>query len=275
MLFRSATLSEILLHTKLSRFTIPGVAHWFVMVGFVALLGTLIQAIGQIFAADFVLPVIGNWSAYRYFNLFIASTTGFGIILLILVRQLNRWFHINRTSRFLGSKSWKAYYVEATILGVVICVIALDIYEHQTYLNTVAIQNWASVKVIISMLWFIVIASDLTMGVAWHRFLAPINVYFKRRPDALGALPEMISHGQPINFEDPKEDDIFGIGKSADISWKGLLDMASCTECGRCQSQCPAWHTEKPLSPKLLIMAMRDHALTKVQSDAKIPGNVI
>ena len=270
-----ATLSEILLHTKLSRFTIPGVAHWFVMVGFVALLGTLIQAIGQIFAADFVLPVIGNWSAYRYFNLFIASTAGFGIILLILVRQLNRWFHINRTSRFLGSKSWKAYYVEATILGVVICVIALDIYEHQTYLNTVAIQNWASVKVIISMLWFIVIASDLTIGVAWHRFLAPINVYFKRRPDALGALPEMISHGQPINFEDPKEDDIFGIGKSADISWKGLLDMASCTECGRCQSQCPAWHTEKPLSPKLLIMAMRDHALTKVQSDAKIPGNVI
>ena len=134
-----ATLSEILLHTKLSRFTIPGVAHWFVMVGFVALLGTLIQAIGQIFAADFVLPVIGNWSAYRYFNLFIASTTGFGIILLILVRQLNRWFHINRTSRFLGSKSWKAYYVEATILGVVICVIALDIYEHQTYLNTVEI----------------------------------------------------------------------------------------------------------------------------------------
>ena len=270
-----ATIREILLHTKLSRFTIPGVAHWFVMVGFVALLGTLIQAIGQLFAADFVLPIIGHLSAYRYFNLFIASTTGFGIILLILIRQLNRWFHINRTSRFLGSKSWKAYYVEATILAVVVCVIALDIYEHQNYLNTVAIQNWASAKVIISMLWFVVIASDLTMGVAWHRFLAPFNLYFKRRPDALGPLPQMISNGQPINFEDPKEDDIFGIGKAADISWKGLLDMASCTECGRCQSQCPAWHTEKPLSPKLLIMAMRDHALVKVQSEEKIVGNVI
>ena len=140
------------------------------------------------------------------------------------------------------------------------------------------VQLIAAIKILVSMLWVIVIALNLNMGVAWHRFLAPFNIFFKRNLDgspALGELPEMISHGVPINFEDPKEDDIFGIGKSADISWKGLLDMASCTECGRCQSQCPAWHTDKPLSPKLLIMAMRDHALTKVESDEPIVGNVI
>jgi Fe-S oxidoreductase len=128
------------------------------------------------------------------------------------------------------------------------------------------------------MTWFIVIAANLTMGVAWHRFLAPFNIFFKRNVSAtptLGALPEMLSHGKPIDFEDPKEDDVFGIGKAADISWKGLLDMASCTECGRCQSQCPAWHTEKPLSPKLLVMAMRDHALAKVPSDKPIVGETI
>tara|TARA_B110000503_G_C7137472_1_gene409437 strand:+ start:1 stop:1152 length:1152 start_codon:yes stop_codon:yes gene_type:complete len=51
--------------------------------------------------------------------------------------------------------------------------------------------------------------------------------------------------------------------------------MASCTECGRCQSQCPAWHTDKPLSPKLLIMAMRDHALSNLSSDEKIVGEII
>jgi Fe-S oxidoreductase len=39
-----------------------------------------------------------------------------------------------------------------------------------------------------------------------------------------------------------------------------MLDFTTCTECGRCQSQCPAWNTEKPLSPKLLIMDLRDHA---------------
>ena len=128
----------------------------------------------------------------------------------------------------------------------------------------------AFIKIATSMIWFIIVGLNLNMGIAWHRFLAFFNIYFKRTPtkqNALGALPPMISHGQEINFEDPKEDDVFGIGKAADISWKGLLDMATCTECGRCQSQCPAWHTEKPLSPKLLIMAMRDHGLAKIGSD--------
>jgi Fe-S oxidoreductase len=82
----------------------------------------------------------------------------------------------------------------------------------------------------------------------------------------------MLSKGKPVNFEDPAEDDVFGLGTRGDISWKGLLDMTSCTECGRCQSQCPAWHTDKPLSPKLLIMAMRDHAMSKVVETENLVG---
>src|SRR4029450_6616416 len=54
-----------------------------------------------------------------------------------------------------------------------------------------------------------------------------------------------------------------GIGKVEDFTWKGLLDFTSCTECGRCQSQCPAWNTGKPLSPKLVIMDLREHAYAK------------
>jgi Fe-S oxidoreductase len=54
-----------------------------------------------------------------------------------------------------------------------------------------------------------------------------------------------------------------GVGKIEDFSWKGMLDFATCTECGRCQSQCPAWNTDKPLSPKLLVMGLRDHAFAK------------
>jgi Fe-S oxidoreductase len=104
--------------------------------------------------------------------------------------------------------------------------------------------------------------------------LAFFNIYYKRNIDqpSLGALPEMLSKGKPVNFEDPAEDDVFGLGTRGDISWKGLLDMTSCTECGRCQSQCPAWHTDKPLSPKLLIMAMRDHAMAKVVDTENLVG---
>jgi len=96
-----------------------------------------------------------------------------------------------------------------------------------------------------------------------HIFLAPINVTFKRLPDGLGPLLPLESGGKPIDFEDPAEDAVFGRGKIEDFTWKGMLDFATCTECGRCQSQCPAWNTGKPLSPKLVIMDLRDHWMAK------------
>jgi Fe-S oxidoreductase len=66
-----------------------------------------------------------------------------------------------------------------------------------------------------------------------------------------------------IDFEDPAEDAVLGRGKIEDFTWKGYLDFTTCTECGRCQSQCPAWNTGKPLSPKLVIMNLRDHLFAK------------
>jgi Fe-S oxidoreductase len=97
-----------------------------------------------------------------------------------------------------------------------------------------------------------------------HIFLAPVNVLFSRRPSGLGALQPMRSGGKVLDFEEADPDtDIFGRGKIEDFTWKGLLDMGTCTECGRCQSQCPAWATGKPLSPKMLILDLRDHALAK------------
>ena len=290
-------LGEILGHTKMFNFTVVGFAHWFVMMGFVALLGTLITAYGQLINPEFALPVIGHLWPYEYFTELIAWATGVGIVTLIGVRQVTRFRRKGRTSRFYGSGMFKAYYVEATILMIVFCVIALrglegalsdEVKWNRHYVTTwfiashlkawtlgqlnSAVQLIATVKIVVSMVWFIVIASNLTMGVAWHRFLAPLNIFFRRNANgksSLGPLPAMLSHGEVINFEDPKDDDVFGLGTRADITWKGLLDMSTCTECGRCQSQCPAWHTEKPLSPKLLIMAMRDHAFAKsVETEA-------
>ena len=292
-------LKEVLGHTKMLNFTATGIAHWFVMVGFGALFGTLITAYGQLIQPDFALPIIGHFVGYELFAEVIAALTGIGIVTLIGIRQATRFWHKGRTSRFEGSNQGRAYYVEATILAVVFCVIALrglegalaneESWSLHYAISWPAVQffsGWsvasienaivivAALKIFVSMLWFIVIASNLTMGIAWHRFLAFFNIYFKRNIEepSLGALPEMLSHGKPVNFEDPADDDVFGLGTRGDISWKGLLDMTSCTECGRCQSQCPAWHTDKPLSPKLLIMAMRDHAMAKVVDTENLVG---
>ena len=294
---------EVLTHAKMLNFTGSGIAHWFVMIGFVSLFGTLVTAYGQVIDPHFVLPFIGHFVPYNFFVELITWLTGIGIVTLIAIRQITRITNKGKSSRFFGSGTWKAYFVEATILAIVCFVIALRGLEGALLgekakpwefalsqpavnafidLDVPTLENWivivAALKIIVSMTWFIVVAANLTMGVAWHRFLAPFNIYFKRNVSAtptLGALPEMLSHGKPIDFEDPQEDDVFGIGKGADISWKGLLDMASCTECGRCQSQCPAWHTDKPLSPKLLIMAMRDHALANVPKEGPIIGEII
>jgi Fe-S oxidoreductase len=293
-------LTEVLGHTKMLNFTGTGIAHWFVMVGFGALLGTLITAYGQILNPDFALPIIGHFAPYEAFTEFIGWATGIGIVTLIGIRQVTRIKKSGRTSRFFGSGMKKAYYVEATILAVVFCVVSLRglegaLSEYTSWnwhypltwpiaasfksMSLTQLHMWvsivATIKIVVSMTWFIVIAANLTMGIAWHRFLAFFNIYYKRNSDgsnSLGNLPDLLSHGKPVDFEDPADDDVFGLGTRGDITWKGLLDMTSCTECGRCQSQCPAWHTDKPLSPKLLIMAMRDHAFAKTVETENMVG---
>ena len=96
-----------------------------------------------------------------------------------------------------------------------------------------------------------------------HIFVAPINVAFSRRPNGLGPLLPMYFDGKPLDFEDPPDDATFGVGRIEDFTWKDTLDFATCTECGRCQSQCPAWNTGKPLSPKLMIMNLREASFAK------------
>ena len=88
-----------------------------------------------------------------------------------------------------------------------------------------------------------------------HIFLAPINIGVSRRPRALGGLDKT----PDMDMENVTEDTVFGAGKMEDFTWKQMLDFSTCTECGRCQSVCPAWTTGKPLSPKLLIMGLRDN----------------
>ena len=283
---------EFLGHTRMNRWGIVGVAHWFVAVGFFSLLLTIVNAIGQLFQADWLLPVIGEWAPYNVFVEFIGTMTVLGILVLIVIRQLSRPDRPGRKSRFAGSNFGQAYFVEAVILIVGVCIFmlhALEGAQHHVdgyeavllhlvpaglgasgHLDVSTLQNliyfFAMLKIATSFIWMITVALKTDMGVAWHRFLAFPNIWFKRNADgatSLGALLPMTSGGKPIDFTDPGDDDVFGVSQVEQFSWKGLLDFSTCTECGRCQSQCPAWNTGKPLSPKLLIMSLRDHAHAK------------
>ena len=102
---------EVLGHTKMTRFTGTGIAHWFVMVGFGALLGTLITAFGQVINPHFYIPGLGHFTPYLWLVEAISWLTGIGIVTLIGIRQVTRLKNRGRTSRFYGSGNWKAYYV--------------------------------------------------------------------------------------------------------------------------------------------------------------------
>ncbi|MFI2302897.1 (Fe-S)-binding protein [Actinacidiphila glaucinigra] len=282
---------EFLGHTRMNRWGVVGVAHWFVAVGFFSLVLTLVNAFGQLFEAEWVLPVIGHWLPYEVFVEFIGLMTTLGILTLITIRQLSRPGRAGRKSRFTGSNTGQAYFVESVILIIGLAIMTLrglegalaEVHGYEAAyfasyplvaafkgLSVGTLQNLvyltAMIKIGTSFVWMIVVSLRTDMGVAWHRFLAFPNIWFKRNADgavALGALLPMASGGKPIDFEDPGEDDVFGVSQVEQFSWKGILDFSTCTECGRCQSQCPAWNTGKPLSPKLLIMSLRDHAHAK------------
>ena len=295
---RTATLAkEFLGHTRMNRWAVVGVAHWFVAIGFLTLPPTIINAYGQLFQADWLLPVIGGWAPYDMYIEFIGLMTTVGIAVLMAIRLLNLPSRAGRKSRFTGSKAWQAYFVEYVIFVIGLAILVLrglegalhhvDSYEPSYFvsyplvaafdgLSAGALQNlvyfWAMVKLGTTMIWMITVSVNTNMGVAWHRFLAFPNIWFKRDASggtALGELKPMTSGGKPIDFETVFDDEgegeeaIFGASQVEHFSWKGLLDFSTCTECGRCQSQCPAWNTGKPLSPKLLMMSLRDHAHAK------------
>jgi len=287
-----AMLAETLGHTRMLKWTIIGASHWFVMVAFGALFLTLVEAYGEVVDPNFGLPLIGGWGFYGLAMELIAALSGLGILVLIGVRLWERPRRRSR-SRFAGSTMWQGYYVEWTIVAVVACVFAIRGLKaaagdlpYPTWaapishavgaafggLSTSAAETGvtlvALIKILVSMAWFTVIALNLTMGVAWHRFGAFFNIFFKRSGraavPALGALRPMMSNGKPLDFEQADPDrDQFGVAAVEQFTWKGLLDFSTCTECGRCQAQCPAWNTGKPLSPKLVVLSLRDHAYAK------------
>ncbi|GAB96860.1 putative iron-sulfur binding reductase, partial [Kineosphaera limosa NBRC 100340] len=300
-------LREFLGHTRMARLPLVAIAHWITAVGFLVLFTTLITAFGQLFKADFALPLIGHFPPFEWLVEVLAWTMLVAIVYLMVLRQARhpRATKPPRRSRFYGSNWWQAYYVEFTILGVGLCILALRSLEaalapfadpqmsvalHFPLTGWTAglwsglgeegirqaIYLFAFLKIMISFAWMITVSLTPTMGVAWHRFLAFFNIWFKRNADgrtALGPLRPMVVDGEPVtaaNLEDVMEkmaeaededaEVAMGVGKIDQFSWKGLLDFTTCTECGRCQSQCPAWNTDKPLSPKMLMITLRNHA---------------
>src|SRR6516162_3853027 len=276
--------TELLGQRKLLQWTVPGVAHFLTFWGFTILLLTIIESYGALFNRTFSLPWIGHWALVGFVEDLVAVGVLAGIITFTVIRLRHDPDREGRKSRFYGSHTGAAWLVLAMIFLVIATLLlyrgaqintGVFPYPHGAFASQL-VGHWlaplgygtnavlevvfllAQVAVVLVFLVIVVYSKHL------HIFLAPVNVLFSRRPDALGPLEPMRSNGKVLDFEEADPDtDVFGLGKIEDFTWKGMLDMGTCTECGRCQSQCPAWATGKPLSPKQVILDLRDHAFAK------------
>src|ERR1700761_2992324 len=278
-----AEVSEVFGQRRLLKWSIPGLAHFFTMWGFFILLTVYIEAYGFLFQANFHIPVVGRWNALGFLQDFFATAVFLGITTFAIIRVLRSPREIGRSSRFYGSHTGGAWLVLFMIFNVIWTYVLVRgsavnngtlPYGNGAFLSQLfgailrplgqpaneIIETTALLLHIAVMLGFLIIVLH---SKHLHIFTAPINVIFKRLPNSLGPLLPLEYEGKPIDFENPPDDAEFGRGKIEDFSWKGMLDFATCTECGRCQSQCPAWNTGKPLSPKLVIMDLRDHWMAK------------
>ena len=276
--------TEVLGQRKLLKWTVPGLAHFFVFWGFLVLGLTILEAFGALVTPDFSIPVLRGWAWVAGVEDFFAVAVLAGLIVFTIIRIRQNPHRKGRVSRFYGSHTgaaWLVLFMIFTVIWTLLLYRGAQIntgnfpYPDTLAFPSKAVASWLdplsavanerletlavllNVAVLLVFLIIVVYSKHLHIG------LAPINVLFKRQPNALGPLQPMYSGGKAIDFEDPADDDVFGVGRIEDFTWKGLLDFATCTECGRCQSQCPAWNTGKPLSPKLLIMGLRDHAFAK------------
>jgi Fe-S oxidoreductase len=292
-----AEVVEVAGQRKLLKWTVPGLAHFFTMWGFTVLMTTIIEAYGALFSRNFHIPLIGqdNWLAFV--EDFFATAVLVSLVVFTIIRIKNAPSRKDRSSRFYGSHLGAAWLVLFMISMVIITLLLYRAAQINTGhfpftrdtgwtgypppLTAATFEQWASswafasqvvaswlaplgvgvnsVLEVVFLLANVAVIAGFMVFVSYskhlHIFLAPLNVGVSRRPRALGGLdktPEM-------DMEHVTEDTVFGAGKMEDFTWKQMLDFATCTECGRCQSVCPAWTTGKPLSPKLLIMGRRDN----------------
>jgi Fe-S oxidoreductase len=275
--------TNIGLHRRLLKIHYSGTLHLLIFTGFVALFTAIIQAFGSgLFPGFSLAPVGGNtWIALLQEIFAVVIFVGLGMAV----------YHrfIIRPARFEGSNRGDATLIYVLVAAVVVSMllelsfriaagdepsapwrplssaIAAGLeglgFEGEAAAAGAQVFYWIHVLTILGFLIY------LPGSKHRHMFIAFPNIFF-RNIGPKGVLPAADLDKPPL-----------GVQRIGQLSWKHMLDLFSCTECGRCQAACPANAAGQALSPKLLIMDLRDHLTetggTDEQAPAHLAGSVI
>ncbi len=266
---------------RMFRYGGAGLAHAFIFVGFVVLgLRTLILmargfAGGPTSGFGFLLFDDGTWlgTAYTFLKDLIGVLVICGVLSFLYVRLVARPKRMNLSAEGVA--------ILCMILGLILadlCYEAGGFIRHARpeapalHLSAPAASAvatalsaapgglidalfhagfWMHTVLVLAFLNF------LPLGKHFHVLTVLPNVYFRNRRGIgrLGAIEDIDGRLE--------REETLGVRTVADLSWKDMLDLYTCTECGRCSDHCPAMNTGKLLSPKQLSIDLRNHAYTK------------
>lgn len=258
-------LVQVIGQRKLFQKALPGLMHAFIFWGFLVLLPTILEAGIAIVDRESSLPLIGDAPWFLFLADLFATLVVVGIAIAFYIRK------VQKPARFSGSHMQEADRILLTILAIVVSLllwnatrIQLGITDHA---GAMPVSNlfsglfgegsatevmerifvWTHLLLILGFLTYLPKSKHM------HVLTAIPNVALAKTGPS-GKLTPL-----RIDLDAAEEDMRFGAAVAADLNRKQVLDLFTCTECGRCQEVCPAWNTGKPLSPKLLIMGLRDH----------------
>ena len=253
-------LRHALVQSRTARDRYAGIFHRFIFYGFAVLaIATAVVAL----QADLGASIMHGWF-YLYFQSFIVDICG-ALVLVGIVMAAAR--------RFVSRPKGLVYTDEAAWILVVLFVIIVTGFLLEGWRIAVTKDPWASWSPFGNLTaWFSSqFMSTGTMQrahhftwwfhlaicfgfLAWipytkmvHALIAPLNIYAAN----LGPIGASLKN---IDFERTAT---FGVNSLNAFTWKDLLDLDACTECGRCTSVCPANVSGKELSPRDLILGLR------------------
>ncbi|MBP1601209.1 MAG: Fe-S oxidoreductase [Acidobacteria bacterium] len=254
--------------SKLLREPLAGLMHFFIFWGFVVLLSAVLEAIIEGLFPGFTLAALGP-----LYPPLAALQEAIGILVIVAcLAALIRWY-IVPPKRYFGPEITGHVRGDATLILSLILVIVVSMFgTNATRMVSgaelqparfVSIQFagffqgsagtaawfeffwWIHILVVLAFLNYLPYSKHL------HVLTSLPNVYFSSlRPR--GELPR-------LNLEDENAEK-FGAEDVRDLTWKQLLDGYTCTDCGRCTAACPANATGKVLSPRKIIMNIRERA---------------
>ncbi|MTI85441.1 MAG: (Fe-S)-binding protein [Firmicutes bacterium] len=246
-----------------------GIIHFFIFWGFVIIsLGTL-QFIGEGLSEGFIFPLIGS-NPYFYlikdiFSVLVLAALGVaayrryvirparieanldaGIIYLFITELILTEFAASGIRTALHPSPHTEL---APVYNAVAGYISGFGAAAPSLVATYVVLWWAHVILLLAFLVFLPHSKHM------HLMAAPFNVFFRSLKPKGGQI-------KPMDLEDEEMED-FGASRVELYTWKQLLDAYACAECGRCQDNCPAYLSGKPISPKDMIHKIKDHVLEK------------